>query len=201
MANIHARKENGRLFYDFAFLGIRCREQTLLTDTKANRKTLERTLNKIVAEIELGCFDFEKYFPHSSNLEKIKARMKDVKAETAALVRRRQGLDPLVPTLTEFAEIWLAENEIRWRTSTKTFMTRHVYQFIVPQFGKRVVSEITRAEILAFRSSLAKVETRRALLRNCPTERSYPLPRLTQDTRIVCGAPKRVNWFRIAART
>jgi len=40
-----------------------------------------------------------------------------------------------------------------------------------------------------------------ALLRNCRSERSYPFPQSAQDTRIVCGVPKRVNWFRIAART
>ena len=40
-----------------------------------------------------------------------------------------------------------------------------------------------------------------ALLRNCRSERSHPFPQSAQDTRIVCGVPKRVNWFRIAART
>jgi len=32
-----------------------------------------------------------------------------------------------------------------------------------------------------------------ALLRNCPSEHSYPFPQTIQDTRIVCGVPSRVN--------
>ena len=34
---------------------------------------------------------------------------------------------------------------------------------------------------------------KQALLRNCPSEHSYPFPQTIQDTRIVCGVPSRVN--------
>jgi len=42
MASIRVRKETGLLFFDFRFRGQRCREQTMLQDTPANRKRLER---------------------------------------------------------------------------------------------------------------------------------------------------------------
>jgi len=35
MASIRARTDNGLLFFDFRFNGVRCREQTALEDTKA----------------------------------------------------------------------------------------------------------------------------------------------------------------------
>lgn len=162
MAKIRARAETGKLFYDFTYLGIRCREQTLLDDTKQNRKRLEATLTKISAEIALECLSFEKYFPNSTNLPKVKQAEQAQKQAIQAQQRRRQGLDPHIPTLSDFTEVWLAENEVRWRKSTRVFMHRHAYQFIVPEFGERVVSEITRAEILAFRSKLAKVPARTA---------------------------------------
>ena len=38
MASIRARKDNGMLFLDFRYQDVRCREQTALTDTAANRK-------------------------------------------------------------------------------------------------------------------------------------------------------------------
>lgn len=157
MGNIRVRKDTNKLLYDITYLGVRCREQTLLADTKQNRKRLEASLKRIDAEIALGCFDFEKHFPNSSNLSKLRQMEASAKKRDNAVLRLRQGLDPLLPTLDEFAEIWLQENEVRWRKATVTYMHQHTYLYILPKFGKRVVSEITRAEILSFRSDLAKV--------------------------------------------
>ena len=38
MAKVRVRKETGKLYLDFMFAGHRCREQTALSDTPANRK-------------------------------------------------------------------------------------------------------------------------------------------------------------------
>ena len=51
MPSIRSRADNGLLFFDFRFHGDRCREQTLLSDTPANRRKLEKVLDKIEAEI------------------------------------------------------------------------------------------------------------------------------------------------------
>ena len=56
MASITARKENGKLLLDFRYQGVRCREQTLLDDTKENRKKLNAILERIQAEITLNTF-------------------------------------------------------------------------------------------------------------------------------------------------
>jgi integrase len=53
MGSIRARKESGLLFFDFRFRGERCREQTLLEDTPANRKRLAKALAKIEAVLTL----------------------------------------------------------------------------------------------------------------------------------------------------
>ena len=47
MGNIRARPENGKLQFDFQYRGKRCREQTALDDTPANRKKLEQMMNRI----------------------------------------------------------------------------------------------------------------------------------------------------------
>jgi integrase len=59
------------LFFEFRFLGLRCREQTLLPDTPANRKRLEKVLAKIESEIEAGTFVYANYFPISKALNRL----------------------------------------------------------------------------------------------------------------------------------
>ena len=50
MASIRAR--HGVLVVDFRYHNIRCREKTNLTDTPANRKKLEKIIEKMEAEIK-----------------------------------------------------------------------------------------------------------------------------------------------------
>lgn len=50
MGKVRARADNGKLFFDFTYLDQRCREQTTLPDTPANRKKLEKILERIEAE-------------------------------------------------------------------------------------------------------------------------------------------------------
>jgi len=72
MGNIRVRKETNTLLFDFQYLQLRCREQTTLPDTPTNRKRLRAVLKKIESEINLGLFIYEKYFPNSKMLPKIK---------------------------------------------------------------------------------------------------------------------------------
>ncbi len=71
MGKIVARKETGNLFFDFRYLGKRCREQTALADTPANRKKLQKLLERIEAEITLGTFDYNEYFPSGNRAQEI----------------------------------------------------------------------------------------------------------------------------------
>ena len=70
MGSIRVRKETGKLFLDFHYRNKRCREQTALDDTKANRRKLELALKKIEAEIMLGTFSYPDSFPGSNNAVK-----------------------------------------------------------------------------------------------------------------------------------
>ena len=49
MGSVRVRAANKRLYIDFRHQGIRCREQTLLEDTPANRKKLQKLLARIDA--------------------------------------------------------------------------------------------------------------------------------------------------------
>jgi len=52
------RSRNGILFFDFRYKGSRCREQTLLEDTPANRERLQVFMEKIDREIKQGTFEY-----------------------------------------------------------------------------------------------------------------------------------------------
>src|SRR5690554_5596545 len=74
MGKIRTRKETGRLYLDFFYKGIRCREQTALNDTPTNRKTVEKLLQRIEARILLDDFDYAEFFPESKNIKKIQKK-------------------------------------------------------------------------------------------------------------------------------
>ncbi|MBB1062088.1 Arm DNA-binding domain-containing protein [Marilutibacter spongiae] len=65
MAKIRTRKDNGLLFLDFYYPGVRCREQTALPDTAENRRRVQTLMNQISKEIKQGLFDYAATFPGS----------------------------------------------------------------------------------------------------------------------------------------
>lgn len=158
MAKVRARSDNKRLFFDFYYLGYRFREQTLLCDSKENRKKLEKVMKQIEAEITVGTFDYPKYFPGSQNVQKVEELKAQEERNEASrhMYHRVSGM----PTVREFSVVWFAENEVRWRRATRTFMQSHLNRYVLEEFGERMVNEITRADILAFRTKLAKVKPR-----------------------------------------
>lgn len=70
MGSVRVRKDNGLLFFDFRFQGVRCREMTLLKDSASNRKSMAKMMERIEAEIMLGTFEYSRYFPNSPMVQK-----------------------------------------------------------------------------------------------------------------------------------
>lgn len=158
MASIRARKDNGLLFFDFRFEGKRYREQTLLTDTKANRKKMSEILGKIESEIANNTFDYHKYFSKGLSTNK-----QSLTPRPNAHVSENIASSPLAssPAFKEFAEKWFDECKIGWRKSYVQTMRDTIDKHLVPYFGEKVVSSIRREDILDFRSQLAKVPGRK----------------------------------------
>ena len=67
MGSIRTRKESGCLFIDFRYRNERCRELTALPDTSANRKRLEKILEKIDKADEMNCKKEEEYNSFCTN--------------------------------------------------------------------------------------------------------------------------------------
>lgn len=146
MGSINSR--NGKLYIDFRYHGVRCREQSSLSDTKRNRKQLEVLLNKIESEIALGMFDYATYFPNSSRAKSINRQIARVTIENVE--------EQTSPTFSIFAEIWFAEKLIEWRTSQSQTVRGVLDKHLIPKFGNYYLHAINKAEILAFRAGLAK---------------------------------------------
>lgn len=150
MGKIVERPETGKLFFDFRYEGKRCREQTTLDSTPANRKKLESILKKIEAEITLGTFEYHRYFPNSSKAQEF--------TRLAEVQRAREAHD--TPLFETFSKDWLDEMRIQWRRSYISTMEGTLKNYLNPQFGEKEVGRITKKDILEFRASLAKVTTR-----------------------------------------
>lgn len=169
MASIRTNPQTKLLFLDFRYLDTRCREYTSLPDTPANRKKLEKILERIEFEIKTGTFDYAKFFPGSRMVAKLggaQAPVVDVPAVVTSATHPAPSPIPAVvkvlPTFKEFADTWVLENQVGWRRSHRRTIDNILDAHLIPAFGSRVVDEITKADILTFRSTLAKVKGRKA---------------------------------------
>ena len=144
MASIRSRR--GKLFVDFRYMNMRCRETTNLTDTPANRKKLAKIIEKMEAEITLGIFDYSAYFPKSERAQ-----------EMNALADRAEACISRNPTFRQFVDIWYEERKIEWRPSYRQKIKIILDKYLLPEFGGKAVHAIKKPDLLTFRSSLAKV--------------------------------------------
>jgi integrase len=161
MGNIRARKENGKLLLDFHFHGVRFREQTALPDNQQNRKKVQALLDKVEARIKLGEFNYSEFFPGSKNIQKfLEVDPNHANTSQTQLVRVQNGNIPAksstrAPLFEIFARQWQTEKKIEWRASHARNIESVLSNSLIKFFGKRLLSDITKAEILEFRSKLA----------------------------------------------
>ena len=146
MASIRTRKGSKFLLVDFMFMGQRCRETTNLLDNPANRKKLEKVIQKMEAEITLGIFDYKSYFPKSNKAD-----------ELMALKERADTIFSDTPLFGDFAKLWFDEKKLEWRPSYQIKVRIILEKYLMKHFGHRALTAINRADVLAFRASLAKV--------------------------------------------
>ena len=165
MARVRLSDTTGALFMDFRFEGRRCREYTAMTDTPANRKKLEKVLDKIEAEIAAGTFVYVNYFPNSKAVKRLD------RASALAQTPVAQAVDVAVngavaeevdvgPPFREFASKWVDDHSIEWRRSHIKSLLSTLNGRLIPDFGNKAVGNISKSDILAFRATLAKVKGR-----------------------------------------
>lgn len=169
MGSIRQLQTSNKLFLDFRWKGERCREYTTLDDTPTNRKKLQKLLERIEAEIKLGTFDYAKVFPGSRMATKLAIERSAPPLPTAVPVALSAMQGNAItasggssPTFRDFAATWVAENEVAWRRSNRRTIDDILRAHLLPAFGEKAVGQITKSDILTFRSTLAKVPGRKA---------------------------------------
>jgi integrase len=152
MAKVRARSDTNKLFIDFRYQGIRCREQTLLNDTARNRKKLETLIQRMEAKILVGEFDYAEFFPGSKNLKQLE------KAGVLPAANEHGAEDSAsdTPLFTDFADQWFLESKIQWRNSHTRNVESILNSSLKPAFKSKRVGQITKADILAARNKMAR---------------------------------------------
>lgn len=153
MAKVRVRKETGLLYLDFNYRGVRCREQTALTDTPQNRKDAEKLLKVVMAKIELGQFVYREHFPSSTKADQFDS-MPDFEPKPLAKAQSRAG-KPAVPAFHQFANQWFDEIRVQWRASHEKNVRNMLDSVLIPYFGKMPLDGITKADLMAFRAEEA----------------------------------------------
>src|SRR5690554_5687601 len=152
MAKVRTRHDTKKLFIDFMYKGERCREQTMLTDTPANRKKLEMVVQRMEAKILLGQFEYADFFPGSKNIQRLQAA-----GVLADLVNGQETAGAHhTPLFADFADLWFDENKIQWRGSHTKNVDSILNSSLKPIFKGKHVSEITKPDILKARNKMAK---------------------------------------------
>ncbi|WP_373974138.1 site-specific integrase [Chitinibacter sp. SCUT-21] len=161
MGQIRTRKETGTLYFDFVYNGTRCREQTNLLPSTNNLKKLQKTLERIELDIAMGRFEYDKFFPNSRLAAKFAPeRTNTPKAVTVVPVKESTADEGKGPFFNSFILEWLQESQISWRRSHLVNIQGMIDKYYIPAFGHIRVGAVTRADLLKFRSSLAKVSGR-----------------------------------------
>jgi len=148
MAKVRVRPETGNLYLDFSFRGVRCREQTALVDSPANRHTVEALAARINREIAKGAFSYRAFFPDSPRAVQFE--------QSAVLPPSGTVAEPATPMFSDFAQVWYRESEPRWRERYKKYIRATLKVLVLPVFGDKHLEAISRADLLDFRARLAQ---------------------------------------------
>jgi integrase len=128
------RSEIGRLFIDFRWKGVRCREWTGKTDTSANRAAMRRLVKQIEGEIAGGTFDYLRFFPEGGKRELFSSPTP--RAE--------------IPSVAEHARSWIDHRRPWLAGGTEYDYRRIIESHLITRLGERLVSELTVEDIQEF---------------------------------------------------
>ena len=149
MGNIRVT-EAGYLYFDFFCKGVRCREYTELKNTNENLKLMNEAMRKIEAEINLGTFNYSRYFPGSRNALKV--------------LDENTGSGGL--SFEGYADRWYKNNKVAWKPSTRRDFDSILSLHLIPYFKGKALTEITKSMIKEFRTQLSELKGKKGKMSN-----------------------------------
>jgi integrase len=145
------RVKSGKLFFDFSFRGIRCKEYTGLPDSADDRRVCEQKMRVVDRELARGSFDYRHHFPRGSRLHLFypEARERDGAAITFSDYIRQwhKSRSPILADgrVTRDADL----HPSTWIHDGSVVRTR-----LIPALGTLRLCEITAAHCNALRRSI-----------------------------------------------
>ncbi len=139
--------KHGKLFLDFTWRGVRCKEYLGWKDNAANRKELARRLRLIRAQIENRTFEYREWFPEGRRVKEFYPEPQRRLTLGEYLEGWHQGRSPFREdgSLIEGAEL----HPTSWYRYGRNIRSR-----LVPALGHVELAELKRAQIRDYRRSL-----------------------------------------------
>ena len=161
MGSIRRLESQGTLYMDFRYQGRRFREYTALPDTAPNRKRLQKALDRVETEIAVGNFDYSQTFgkplPQAEQKSNEKSSQGSGRLDGQPIFSR-DG----TPLFRDFAQTWFSEVEVGWRRSYRITQRGVMDKYLLPFFGDKEIGHVSKADLLEFRATLAKVISRKS---------------------------------------
>ena len=141
---------NGKLWVNFRYLNNRVREPVGLGDTPQNRITIRKKLDKVLAEIDSGKFEFARRFPYSKKKEFFSI------LETGTYEQ-----DPSSITFGEYYEKWFKEMSPGMSESKIRDYQSALKNHIMPYFKNISFNAFTPVLMKKFQAHLKAKQTPR----------------------------------------
>ncbi len=152
----------GYLYFDFRLQGERCREYTKLKDTPANRKKMQKVLDRIEAAMVDGSFRYDSFFPHSRKAKKFASVLTPMPQTAVAAAMACVANDEALPDFEVVARRWQEQKQPEWRRTYAQSVDSILETHLLPEFGATSVGEIDRCAVLDFRKVLSERSPRTA---------------------------------------
>ena len=160
MASVRTRKQTNTLFLDFYYQGVRCREQTALENTPENVKLVSTIAKRLDARILLGELDYEEFFPGSSNAIKFADKKSSTESLTDEPNEPNAVTESTAKTFKQYTDVWFLHKKVEWRHSHAKNIRSILNSSLIKYFGAKEIKNISKLELLEFRSFLSEKKGR-----------------------------------------
>ena len=145
------RVKDGKLFFDFSWRGVRCKEYTGLPDTPENWRRCEQKMEAVRRAIARGTFDYRQHFPRGSRLHLF---FPDNRIHDGAATNFADYITQWHKRRSPFLKDGSVGSDAELHPSTWIHDESVIRRHFIPAFGPLRLDEIDVARCREFRRSL-----------------------------------------------
>ncbi len=145
------RVKDGKLFFDFSWRGVRCKEYTGLPDTPESRRRCEQKMEAVRRAIARGTFDYRQHFPRGSRLHLF---FSDNRIHEGAATKFADYITQWHKRRSPFLSDGTVGEDAELHPSTWIHDESVIRRHFIPAFGPLRLDEIDVTRCREFRRSL-----------------------------------------------